>query len=137
MFHKCYVPCVYTREGFNNNIITLDQAEIPNPQAKILYFVCLFVLLFVCLFVFGLFIQMTYHMLKYDLRPYYCFPIGHLTNLFLCSALSQYVVFSACLSVLLFQLAYFLITKPHHYISTDWLGWLQLAFSTDVQPHEN
>ena len=43
-------------------------------------------------------------------------------------------ILPACLSVLLFQLVYFLITKPHLYISISWLAWLQLSYSTDVQP---
>ena len=37
-----------------------------------------------------------------------------------------YVVFSVRPPVLLFQLAYLLVTKPHHYISTLRLAWLTI-----------
>ena len=51
MLRKCCLPCVYNREGFNNNIITLVLAEIPISQAKRLYCLSIFlaVHLSVCL----------------------------------------------------------------------------------------
>ena len=43
--------------------------------------------------------------------------------------ISKLIIFVFAFSyICLFQLAYFLITKPHHYILIAWLGWLQLAF---------
>ena len=124
--------------GKGSTIILLYWSLLRFPPPKLKDYICLSIVLAahlsVCLWSVH---SNELSMLKYVFGPYYFFPNGHLTNLFLDSALSQCALYSACLSILLFQLAYFLITKPHHYISTDWLGWLQLAYSTDVQPHEN